>query len=161
MCVTGRHRIGVLVEGRGDPLVDACITAHETGRSLAHIGVMTRVTRCIMQVNGAGGGRIMRRGHAPLRLPVVSVGGYRSVVGNADNERKHEVNYETMNRTELDDARGELHGEYVGLQDEQDELLAKLTEANWDRYVEVNDRIEDVKCALSEADGVYLMNFVY
>lgn len=71
------------------------------------------------------------------------------------------MNYETMSRSELGDAADELHAEHVGLQDEQSELLAKLTEANWDRYVTVNDRIEVVKSALSEADGVYLTNFVY
>jgi len=75
--------------------------------------------------------------------------------------KEHEVNYEDMNRTELDEAGAALQSELVGLQDEQDELLAALTTANWDRYVEVNDRIEDVKDALSEADGVYLMNFVW
>ena len=73
----------------------------------------------------------------------------------------HEVNYETLNRTELEVAGTELASELVGLQDEQDELLAALTTENWDRYVEVNDRIEAVKDALSEADGVYLTNFVY
>ena len=71
------------------------------------------------------------------------------------------MNYETMSRSELTDAADELAAEYVGLQDEQDKLLAALTTENWDRYVEVNDRIEVVKSALSEADGVYLMNFVY
>ena len=71
------------------------------------------------------------------------------------------MNYETMSRSELTDAADELAAEYVGLQDEQDKLLAALTTENWDRYVEVNDRIEVVKSALSEADGVYLMNFVW
>ena len=71
------------------------------------------------------------------------------------------MNYETMSRSELTDAADELAAEYVGLQDEQDKLLAALTTENWDRYVEVNDRIEVVKSALSEADGVYLTNFVY
>ena len=71
------------------------------------------------------------------------------------------MNYETMSRSELTDAADELASEHVALQDEQDKLLAALTTENWDRYVEVNDRIEDVKSALSEADGVYLMNFVY
>ncbi len=71
------------------------------------------------------------------------------------------MNYETMSRSELTDAADELAAEYVGLQDEQDKLLAALTTENWDRYVEVNDRIEEVRGALSEADGVYLTNFVY
>ena len=103
----------------------------------------------------------MRRGHAWLRLPVSCHGRYRSVVGKSGTERKHEVNIETMNRTELEAHALETHAELVGLQDEQSELLLKLTEAIWDRYVEVNDGIEACKDALSEADGVYLTNFVY
>ena len=75
-----------------------------------------------------------------------------------------------LNRVELEVLAAELCSEVVHLQELKSAQLAKLaevtdlnpeSEALWSDYVTTSDRLDEVEDALSEADSVYLTNFVY